>query len=198
MSSPTRFCTKSPSLEDGPYILVLCRLHPVKGLGMLLDVFLELTEREEFRRWQLVVAGEGKARYVTGLKRIVKKRVGEDRVFFTGWLDGAAKAAVLQKAKLLALPSLQENFGISVVEALACGVPVLVSEHVNLAPEIRKAGAGWVVNLERAAFLRILKEALRNEDERISRGSAGRDFVASRFTWPTIADEMEKFYQSLM
>lgn len=195
---PGTFRVRHPSLGKDPYILVLCRLHPKKGLELFLEVFLDLTRREEFLHWRLVVAGEGETGYVARLKGLIHEQAGSRRVLFTGWLDGAERVAALREAALLALPSRQENFGLSVVEALACGVPVLVSAHVNLAKEIHAAGAGWIVNLDKSALSEALIEALREEGERISRGCAGRDLVRSRFTWPAVATELAQLYRSVI
>jgi glycosyltransferase involved in cell wall biosynthesis len=156
-----------------------------------------VTSEDEFKHWRLVVAGDGESGYVSDLKRLVEKRQEKERVLFTGWLDGAEKTSALKGAALLALPSRQENFGLSAVEALGCGVPVLISPHVNLADEIQSANAGWVVNLEREALAKTLAETLRNQEERASRGAAGRAFVHSHFAWPKIATELAQLYRSV-
>ena len=190
------FRCRHPALRHDPYVLVLCRLHPVKGLELFLEVFLEVTRREEFQHWRLVVAGEGEAGYVADLKRLVRERGGQDRVLFAGWLEGAEKVAVLREAALLALPSHQENFGLSVVEAMACGVPALLSTQVNLAAEIQDARAGWSVSLERGALLETLAQALREDSERIRRGRAGRELVRRRFLWSAVAVELAALYNA--
>jgi glycosyltransferase involved in cell wall biosynthesis len=192
------FRCRYPSLGHDPYVLVLCRLHPKKGLELFLEVFLEVTRGEEFQQWQLVVAGEGEVGYVASLKRLVREQGGQDRVCFSGWLDGAEKVAALREAALLALPSHQENFGLSVVEAMACGVPVLLSMHVNLAAELQAAGAGWIAPLERAALLEILAQALRGERERIRRGQAGCALVRRRFLWSAVAAELATLYELMV
>jgi glycosyltransferase involved in cell wall biosynthesis len=115
---------------------------------------------------------------------------------FIGWVTGQEKLAVLQGAALLALPSFQENFGLVVMEALACGVPVLVSEHVNLADEVRAARAGWVVRLDPVALQQGLAEALRQGEERPRRGAAGRA-LANRFSWPSVATELIDLYRQI-
>ena len=183
-----------PSLGEDPYILVLCRLHPKKGLELLLEAFLSLIKQPKFKEWQLVVAGDGEPKYVASLRRIVMEDRGSDRVLFTGWLEGDAKISALREAALLALPSYQENFGISVMEALGCGVPVLISPHVNLAEEIQAAGAGWVVSLEPRALEQALVKVLLDVDERRRRGERGREF-ASRFKWPQIATQLVQLYR---
>jgi glycosyltransferase involved in cell wall biosynthesis len=196
--APESFRLQYPALGKDPYVLVLCRLHPKKGLDLFLDVFLDVARREEFQHWRLVVAGEGEQGYAAGLKRLVQDRGGNGRVLFTGWLEGPEKIAALQGAAMLAMPSHQENFGLSVVEALARGVPVLVSTHVNLAEEIRGAGAGWIVSLERHALHQALLEALRSDGERASRGSLGRNFARARFSWSAVAAELAQVYRSVI
>jgi glycosyltransferase involved in cell wall biosynthesis len=183
-------------LGPHPYVLVLSRLHPVKGLELLLDAFIELSLDEQFQRWKLVIAGDGDARYVESLKRAVRNRNATDRVIFTGWLDGPEKIAVLRSAALFALPSHHENFGVSIVESLACGVPVLISNHVGLCEEIVAAHAGWVSTLDRANLLNSLADALSNEAERKARGIAGRELVRSRFRWSMVAKQLVEFYGS--
>jgi glycosyltransferase involved in cell wall biosynthesis len=187
-----------PTLAKSPYVLVLCRLHPKKGLELLLDAFLSLTREPAFGNWRLVVAGEGEHVYVSSLKRLVEERHGEGHVVFTGWLDGAARVAALREATLVALVSHQENFGLSIVEAMACGVPVLVSSHVNLAEEIQAAGAGWVTSLDHAPLLASLREVLTADDEWARRGQAGRELVRRRFLWSTVAEQLIELYRSIV
>jgi glycosyltransferase involved in cell wall biosynthesis len=186
----------SPHVE-APYVLVLSRLHQKKGLEVLMPAFLSLVKRPEFAKWQLVLAGDGETKYVDSLKTLVKSCGGNGNVIFTGWLDGGRRKDVLRKASLLALTSYQENFGLCAVEALACGVPVLVSPHVNLAQDIEKVGAGWVVPLENNALARTLAETFRDDKERSHRGAIGRDFVQQRYTWDAVTRALVGLYESV-
>ena len=129
-----------PELAQEPYVLSLSRLHPKKGLDELIEAFHALKDQ----RWRLVLAGDGPPDYSTFLK---EKARGSERIVFTGWVEGKRKEALMRGASLFALPSRQENFGLSVVEAMACAVPVLVTPHVNLAEDVRAAEAGWVKDL---------------------------------------------------
>jgi glycosyltransferase involved in cell wall biosynthesis len=193
-TAAAHFHQHHPSLGEHPYVLALSRIHPKKNIELLLGVFLSLVEQPELAHWRLVIAGDGEADYVASLQALVRQRNGSDKVFFTGWLGGIEKRAALQGASLFALPSRQENFGIAVVESLACGVPAIVSEHVNLAPEILRRNAGWVTALDASEFSRTLAEALSDEGERQRRGRAGRDFVAQRFSWEALAMELNNLY----
>lgn len=191
--------TKSslPPLVTAPYVLVLSRLHHKKGLDILLPAFLSLAKRSEFVEWKLVLAGEGEAHYVDALKSLAKSCGANGNVVFTGWLDGEQRKAILRAASLLALTSYQENFGLCVVEALACGVPVLLSPHVNLAKEIERSGAGWIAPLDIAALEQTLADTLRDEEGRAQRGTIGREFVRRRFTWGAVAEALVTLYETV-
>jgi glycosyltransferase involved in cell wall biosynthesis len=183
---------------DNPYVLVLGRIHPKKALEPLIEAFLAVTTAGGRSEWQLVIAGDGEPHYVEDVKRFADTRGGSQRVRFVGWLGGERKRAALRQAALLALPSRQENFGIVVAEAMASGTPVLVSEHVNLADEIRDSDAGWVTSLESAALARSLSAALTDEAERRRRGQAGERLARAKFTWPAVAERLTNLYRVVM
>ena len=182
-----------PTLDNEPYVLVMSRLHPKKGLDVLLEAFLALVEHEKFARWRLVIAGDGPLDHVLKLKAMVAANSHRDRVLFTGWLDGEQKSAVLSGASLLALPSRQENFGMCVMEALSRSVPVLVSPHVNLAEEIVLANAGWIATVDKEALAARLAEALDDEEERARRGRAGKQ-LSQKYSWESVAQSLVEVY----
>lgn len=173
-----------------PYVLVLSRLHPKKGLDLLIDAFLSLA----IDPWRLVIAGEGERDYVAYLKA---KAGNSERIVFTGWVDGEQKDALLSGASLLALPSRQENFGFSVMEAMACGVPVLLSPHVNLAQEIEQAKTGWIADLEKGALAKRLAEILRDEAEREKRGLAAQLF-SQQYSWEKTVTGLTALYREVI
>src|SRR5262249_1924202 len=94
------------------------------------------------------------------------------------------------------LPSHQENFGIAVLEAMARGVPPLVSERVNLAPEIGAADAGWVTR-DDAHLARVLAEAIANDGERARRATNARA-LAERYRWPAIGASLADAYARIV
>lgn len=190
------FIERFPALKDRPYVLVLSRLLQTKGLDVLLDAFLSLAKRSEFQEWRLVFAGNGPAAYVASLERTASQGAA-GLVVFTGWLDGAIKKAALRNAALLALPSYHENFGLCVMEALACRVPVLVSPQVNLASEVESAGAGWIAPIEKQAIERALADAFSCPEERLKRGRAGKS-LAQMYSWSRVATELQDLYASIL
>ena len=190
-------CSAAIVRANRPYVLVLSRIHPKKGLEFLIEAFLGLREKDRYAGWQLVIAGDGEPAYVESLKQNVTQRRGDEVVVFRGWLDGEQKHAILQDASLLALPSHQENFGLCVLEALVHGVPVLISPQVNLAEDIARANAGWICPVEVASLTTCLESALSSEEERARRGSAGKKF-AEKYEWSKVAKQLESMYSSVV
>ena len=193
-STDARLEQHFPELTSGPYALVLSRLHPKKGLDVLIDAFLSLVQAQKFAHWRLLIAGDGPADYVLKLKAMA----GSSRqIRFTGWLDGEKKDAVLSGASLLVLPSHQENFGLCVMEALSHSVPVLVSPHVNLAEQIVLANAGWIATVNKDALISRLAEALSDEEERSRRGQAGKQ-LSQKYSWDTAAKSLVDLYKQVV
>ena len=187
--------SQSNGRRGEPYVLVLSRLHPKKGLDVLIDAFIALVQAGKLSNWRLVIAGDGPSDYVSKLKGAASQQ--SDRIEFTGWLDNDKKHAMLDGASLLALPSHQENFGLCVMEALSHSVPVLVSPDVNLATEIVSANAGWVAAVDKDALTAKLAEALSDEDELIKRGRAGKQ-LSRRYSWENTATGLVSLYTEIL
>jgi glycosyltransferase involved in cell wall biosynthesis len=182
-------------LRGDPYVLVLSRLHPKKGLDVLIDSFLALIRQGDFGNWRLVIAGDGPQDYVSKLKAAAS--VQPERIVFTGWLDEEKKHAMLEGASLLALPSHQENFGLCVMEAMSHAVPVLVSQGVNLAAEIVSSNAGWIAAVDKDALTARLIEALSDEDELKKRGRAGKQ-LSQKYSWENTARGLVDLYEEVL
>ena len=191
------FRRRHPELGDDPYILFLSRLHPKKGLEALVDAFGRIRGVEGLRPWRLVIAGDGEPGYVASLKRVVARYGQSAETLFVGWLEGIDRLAAYRDAALFVLPSRQENFALSVAEAMALGVPVLVSDRVNLADDVREAGAGWVSGTEPESLRGALWAALSDPGERRARGLAGRALVRRRFTWSAVGRQLAELYRDL-
>lgn len=174
--------------ETNRYVLVLSRLHPKKNIDVLIDAFKSL--KVEDRR--LIIAGSGPGDYVAALKA---KAAGVENIVFAGWVEGEEKDALLRGAALLALPSQQENFGLCVMEAMARGVPVLISPQVNLAEEIEAAGAGWVVDVSQLE--RGLERILKEDRELEIRGKAAYQ-LAQSYSWERTARELVELYEQIV
>lgn len=180
-----------------PYVLVLSRLVPTKGVDVLLKAFLTAREDPSLSDWQLVMAGGGTPKYEAHLKRLIAQSSASESVLLTGWLQGEAKARALANASLLALPSYNECFGLCVLEAIAYGVPVLVGPQVGLAKEIQAAGAGWITPIDAKSISDTLTTALGDQDERRRRGEAGRS-LSRKFSWDVVVEQLITLYESLL
>ena len=183
-----------PELDGRRYVLALGRLHPKKALEPLIEAFLDV----ELPGWDLVLAGVGDEDYTRRLRMLLSRRAGEARVRLLGWVEGPARAWLLANAGLVAQPSLQENFGLSAVEGLALGVPVLVGDATDLAPVFEAAGVGWSVAPERAALRELLARVLADDEVRRARGALGRALVRDRYSWSTAALALEGVYSRLV
>ena len=179
--------------EREPVVLFLSRLHPKKNVEALIDAFASLGGEAE--GWRLVVAGDGEEAYVASLRS--RASAAGRPVDFVGWLTGEQKARALGSASLFVLPSMQENFGIVVAEAMAAGTPVVVSEAVALSGDVRRVAAGWVANPDAGGLARVLSEAISSPSERARRGGAGRGLAEERYRWGAVARELAARYEAL-
>jgi glycosyltransferase involved in cell wall biosynthesis len=150
-----------PSARASQSILFLSRIDRKKGLDLLLEAFARV--RRHFPAATLVLAGSGDPELVTSLKAAAARLQIADGVVWAGFLSGEAKWSALTNAGVFVLPSYSENFGIALVEALACGCPVVLSDQVGIHREISRAEAGLVtpcrVEELAAAILNVLTDA---------------------------------------
>lgn len=132
---------KIPDWNEQPFLLFLSRIHPKKGIDLLLKAYLKL-EQELLEIPQLIIAGPG-IDTPYGKKNFELAKQSKN-ILFSGMINGNAKWGAFYLAEAFVLPSHQENFGISVVEAMACETPVLISDKVNIWREIEKGNGGIV------------------------------------------------------
>jgi len=143
------FSAQVPGLGDKPYLLFLGRIHPKKGVDLLVRAYFEKLKTEKLKTGipDLVVAGPGwDSEYGRRIKELIRElgagSLERGAIHMVGMLEGDAKWGALHGCSAFVLPSHQENFGIAVVEALACNKPVLISNKVNIWREVVEDGAG--------------------------------------------------------
>ncbi|MDQ6698676.1 MAG: glycosyltransferase [Acidobacteriota bacterium] len=136
-----KFFERFPGLLNRRIILYLGRMHRIKGCDVLLRAFAQVAPRDP--RLQLVLAGPDSE--LSGeLRRLAGQLGVAERITWTGGIFDDLKWGALRSAELFALSSHSDSFGVSVIEAMACGVPVAISNKVNIWREIAKSGAGYV------------------------------------------------------
>jgi glycosyltransferase involved in cell wall biosynthesis len=136
------FLSANPHLLDKRILLFLGRLHPKKGCDLLIEAFSRVCHRDE--SLHLVVAGPDESGTEAGLRMLAESLRVADRITWNPMLSEDAKWGAYRAADAFALTSHSENFGIVVAEALACRLPVLISDKVNIWREIERCGAGLV------------------------------------------------------
>ncbi len=190
---------KSPQPRPArePIVVSMGRLDPKKGIDVLIEAFHSATGTGQLGDWRLVIAGTGTPDYAAALERLALAGPASSRIEFRGWVNGTARAELLETARLFVLPSQQENFGIALVEAMACGLPAVVSPGVNLAAEIEAADAGWVTAPTIAKVTETLRAVMTKPAELNRRGELARQF-AGRFRWTTVASALLSIYDDVL
>jgi glycosyltransferase involved in cell wall biosynthesis len=185
---------KYPKLGDALMLLFLGRIHYGKGLELLIPALGMMRRKDAM----LVVAGPDSGGYQATIEELIAQHGVEGRVIFTGMIGGEEKLGALVDADLLVMPSFHENFGLAVIEALAAGTPVIVSDQVNLHPEIVKAGVGDVVPMDASALAQALDRWMNDEQLRQSAAGKAREFARERFDWEQIARRWAGHYQRVL
>lgn len=173
---------KCEGLAGRPYLLFLGRIHPKKGIDLLIRAYAEARGKLPGEP-ALVVAGPGgETAHGRAMRALAEAKCAPGTVFWPGMLEGEAKWGALRGCEAFVLTSHQENFGIAVAEALACGRPVLISDQVNIWREIVEAGAGWARPDDDAGVAGLLAGwAGLGEAGRAEMGAAARRCFLTRF-----------------
>ena len=180
--------------RDKQMILFLSRLDPVKGLDVLADAMQRLSSRDD---WVLVVAGEGTSNYRHSLEEDFVQRGLAGRVEFKGMVIGENKWETLSSADIFVLPSYQDSFGVAAVEAMAAGLPVVVSDRVGVNDVITSNDAGFVVPLEADALAASIGTLLDDKQLQSRMGQNGRILAKRRFSWDAVIGQTLGMYQEL-
>jgi glycosyltransferase involved in cell wall biosynthesis len=169
-----------PTVRGRRFLLYLGRIDRKKGCDLLIDGFVKLAAREP--GLDLAMAGPDPQNWRAELARAAEASGVAARIHWPGMLLGDAKWGAFHAAEAFALPSHQENFGIAVAEALACGKPVLLSDKVNIAAEIAADGAGLMEPDTAAGTERLLERWMEMPAaEREAMAARARDCFHQRY-----------------
>lgn len=182
-----RFRSERSDLESALIYLYLGRLAKGKGLQLLITAFKELLPSHPEAR--LVLAGSDEGSYVGTLRQLVQEHGLTNQVLFTGFVDGQRKLSILRDSDIYVLPSSSEGMSIAMLEAMAMGMPVIVSDRVGLCRTIQAEKCGVVVPQNYGRLVGALQD-LANCGERPEMGARGRSLVASQFTWAVIVRDL--------
>ena len=172
-------------------ILYVGRLHPIKRIEMLLDAVQQLTNQQI----RVLIAGSGDASYEEHLRGEVARRKLNDRVAFLGFVGGPEKLSLYQAADVVVHPSAHESFGFVLVEALACGTPVITTRAVNIWPELQQSGGAIITDQTSQAIAHAVEGALENRQRLADMGRAGRQWVSNHLDADRLSGEYESLYR---
>jgi glycosyltransferase involved in cell wall biosynthesis len=181
-----------------PIILFMSRIEPKKGLDLLIPALESILGSGIDFHFILAGSNPQDADYETQIKVQIHNSPLAKYTTITGFVSGDLKVEVLTKADLFVLPSYYENFGIAVAEAMAAGVPVVISDRIHIAEDIQQAEAGWVGPLEVGAIANSIKSALLNPQERQRRGLNGKEYAKKHYNWEAIAQQTIDAYQQIL
>ncbi|MCA8986321.1 MAG: glycosyltransferase [Planctomycetaceae bacterium] len=191
-----RLLEQYPQWRNRKRILFLGRIHPKKGLDLLLPAFADL--RTEMPEAHLILAGPVSPDYRVQFEQTVREHRLEADITCTGHVSGLEKWAIYSLSNLFVLPSYQENFAITVVEALRMGVPVLLSDRVNIWSDIVDAEAGVCCPLDVPEIQKLLKQMLSDEKSRAKLGRNGQELVCRRFNWKSATNRLCQAYEIVL
>jgi glycosyltransferase involved in cell wall biosynthesis len=184
-----------PGLQENRVILFLGRIHPKKGLDLLAKTFGKIArERDDVC---LLIAGPNKEGYQAHIEKMLQTEGVLDKVVFTGMINGYEKMAVLNGADIFILPSYSEGFSIAVLEAMICGLPVIITRQCNF-PEVAEANAGIIIEPDVDQLANSLTKLLNEPQLRKEMGENGKHLVMEKYTWDKIAEKMMELYQTIL
>ena len=180
--------------DDEKIILYLGRIHKIKGADLLVKAFADLTNDLDDVR--LVIAGPD-----DGFLSTLKKKIGnlkiDDKILFTGPLYERSKLGAYVDADVYVLPSVYEIFGIAVLEACACGTPVIVTDRCGIA-DVVDGKVGYVVEYDKDQLRDAIFEVLSDDGLRRRFGEEGRRLVREQFGWDKVVLGVERIYLNLI
>jgi len=191
------FKDRYTDLKDKKYLLFLGRINIKKGLDILVESFGEITKEYSDLYLVIVGANEGSQGYEEEIKRRLRDAGLSGRTIFTGMLTGRDKLEAFVDADVFVLSSYSENFGMAVVEAMACGVPVVISDKVGIHREVEKNKAGMVVGTNSESLFRGIKALLDDEELRKEVSMNGKRLVEEHYGIDKVADLMINAYEEI-
>jgi len=192
------FLEKCPEIKDNPYFIFLGRIHEKKGVDILIKAYKKVFEKIAFVT-KLVIAGPGiETLHGQQMQQLVSDLNLTGHIFFPGMLTGDAKWGALYGSEAFILPSHQENFGIAIVESLACGKPVIISNQVNIWQEIQQAKSGLVGMDSEDGVAELLEGwKLISQNEKITMGEKARALYKKNFATPLVASKILEAISSI-
>ena len=178
--------------NSGPTVLFLSRLHYKKGPEFLLRAAAKLGAWDI--EGKVAFAGPGDAEYIRSLKDLARELRIEDNVSFLGCVTGRDKLSLYQSADLFVLPTSQENFGLVLIESLACGTPLITTKGVDIWRDVEASGAGAICDQRPEELAFAIADLLRDTAKRSAMSAKARPWVFDTFNEDRLCAEYEGMY----
>ena len=188
------FLAAHRELQGRQVVLYMGRIESLKGLDVLAQAFVDVARTRD--DVALLVAGDDEDGTLAGVQRTLRRSGAAERTAMAGFLTGKRKSAALACADVFVLSSYSEGFSNAVVEALAAGLPVVISDKCNF-PEVERAGAGYVVPAKPAAVAEAVAAILGDADLARRMGENARRLIEENYQWSAIAARMAQRYREL-
>lgn len=190
------FRSAYPHLADRRLVIHLGRIHPKKGLDILVPAFASVARQVPDAH--LLLVGPDQDNYLDVIRGLASSRGISDRVTHIPMLTGDRKWQALAAASVFALPSYQENFGIAVAEAARMSLPLVISNRVNLWPDVQDTGAGIVTECNVKQVADAMTTLLTDDAASRQAGDAARNLARTRYTWDRSAEALTTLYEQVL
>lgn len=181
--------------SETPVLLFLSRLHHKKQPELLLKAASQLIKQKPYH---VILAGTGDPQYYKQLETLSHELGISHAVSFTGFVTGHDKNLLLQGSDAFVLPSHSENFGIAVAEALASGLPVVITPGIQISTEIKAANAGLIAEPNVAAIATAINKIITNPELSAKLRENGLNLARNRYSWDAIAKELATSYEEII
>jgi len=195
-NSDSNFFRKKYNLTEKDFVfLFLSRIDYKKGLILLLNAFRKAVNN--FTNIKLVIAGTGKKKYEKKIKRVINDLKLWENVIWTGFLNKEEKESCFNSCNCYILPSMNENFGNSIIEALSYKIPVIITDNVYIWRKIIDNDAGWLCKYNVDSIYEVIEDVLINKDDYIIKKENTLK-AAEQFSYKSLLPTYKLFYESLL
>lgn len=183
---------KNILLQDICVLIVVSRIHPVKGLETLFDA-LRLIDS----KWRLQIVGNGDSSYINQLQNLASQNSISENIEWLGWLEGEEKVKLISSADLFILPSLSENFANVIVESLSLGTSVILSKSVGMSDYVESNDLGWLFDGTAEDLAQKIQIAWKDKYKRESNRIIAPQKIREDFNPQSIASQYIDMYKKI-
>jgi glycosyltransferase involved in cell wall biosynthesis len=188
---PTKLIKKNSTVNKK--LIFLSRIHEKKGISDLINVFKEIDPL----KWHLNIAGSGNPHFIEKLKAQCGEEFLNKKIFFLGFQNELQKVQIFNNSNVFVLPSYSENFGIVIVEALGCGLPVITTTATPWSL-VKKNNCGWWIKTGKRSLKKCLNTVFKTSDSKFKQMSMNAKRLSINFKWQRVSREIRSLYSEIL